>query len=156
MANPVALSIQDLELAFYKAAYPGADTDIGKITSGQGIKIQSAAPGAFGASVLGTGTSGAAPTGGTSLVICAVPTTGTYLVEAPGTAENTQLDNIAVKKNASFITSVPLQNLANTMTASPIRFYVNANATDNITLYVFNNGSAGSIYKGFLNITRVA
>jgi hypothetical protein len=81
-----------------------------------------------------------------------------YLVSAVGgfgaTAENSQLDNIAVKKNATFLTSLPIENLANTLSPR-LDFYVNATAGDNITLYVFNGASAGSLYKGTLCITRV-
>jgi len=157
VTNPVAPTINDLWYAYLKAGVPAADTGLA-VTLGQGIKTSSPAPGNF-ASIEGTGTTSAAPTGGTSIVICTAPNTGRYNLEFSGgfgaTAETTQLDNIAVKVNGVFYTSVPLANLANTMSAKYDAYGIALTAGQQVTLYVFNNGSAGSIYKGFLSITQV-
>lgn len=158
MTNPVDLSLSEYMFAYFKAAYAGTSTDIGTVVRGGGVKTSSPAPGNY-ASVEGVGTTSAAPTGGTSIVICTAANTGRYNLEFSGgfgaTAEATQLDNIAVKVNGVFYTSVPLANLANTMSAKYNAYGIALTAGQQVTLYVFNNGSAGSIYKGFLSITQV-
>lgn len=110
-------------------------------------------------SVAGAGSTGAAPTAGTSITTATAGATGTYLVEFAGgfgaTAESTQLDNIGIKINTTFKTAIPLANLANTM-SQPYIVYFNLTAADQVSVYVINNGSAGSIYKGFISITQVA
>lgn len=109
-------------------------------------------------SVAGAGSTAAAPTAGTSITTATAGATGTYLVEFAGgfgaTAENTQLDNIGVKVNATFKTAIPLANVANTM-SQPYIIYLSLTAADQVSVYVINNGSAGSIYKGFISITQV-
>lgn len=111
------------------------------------------------ASVAGAGSTAAAPTGGTSITTATAGATGIYLVEFAGgfgaTAESTQLDNIGIKINATFKTAIPLANLANTM-SQPYTIYLSLTAADQVSVYVINNGSAGSIYKGFISITQVS
>lgn len=112
-----------------------------------------------GASNAGAGTTAATPTAGTSITTATAPNAGTYLASVAGgfgsTAETTQLDNIGVKVNTTFKTAIPLANQANTMSARYDVYFV-LNASDAVSVYVINNGSTGSIYKGFIALTQVA
>lgn len=109
-------------------------------------------------SVAGAGSTAAAPTAGTSITTATAVNAGTYKIQFAGgfgaTAESTQLDNIGVKINATFKTAIPLANLANTM-SQPYTVWYTLAASDQVSVYVINNGSAGSIYKGFISITQV-
>jgi len=109
-------------------------------------------------SVAGAGSTAAAPTAGTSITTATAVNTGMYKIQFAGgfgaTAESTQLDNIGVKINATFKTAIPLANVANTM-SQPYTVYYSLSASDQVSVYVINNGSAGSIYKGFISITQV-
>lgn len=109
-------------------------------------------------SVAGAGSTAATPTAGTSITTATALGAGIYMVQFAGgfgaTAESTQLDNIGIKVNATFKTAIPLANLANTM-SQPYKIFLSLAGADQVSVYVINNGSAGSIYKGFISITQV-
>lgn len=134
-------------------AVSASATIVGPVDSSGNIKIAQPQQ-----SLAGAGSTGAAPTGGTSITTATAANTGTYLVQFAGgfgaTAESTALDNIGLKIGATFFTAIPLANLANTM-SQPYTIYLKLNATQQVSVYVINNASAGSIYKGYISITQV-
>jgi len=109
------------------------------------------------ASVSAVGTTGAAPTAGTT--IASVATFDFYYqvdvyVGFGGTAEATTADNFVLKAGATTLYTLPAVSAANQL--QKLTFFVNPCGAVNLTVNVGGtNGSAGSIYKATIVATRL-
>lgn len=165
MTAPLSVSIGDLERAFYLAAVPAVDNNL-TVAMGAGVKValtgtqaplDSSQIANRYATVSASGTTGAAPASGASIASLATVSYAYYradvIVGFGGTAEATTADNFIIKDGGTTLMTIPVANVANTL-ASHIFFLNSANGTLSVNVGG-TNGSAGSIYKATIRLTRL-
>lgn len=166
MTAPPSVSNADLERSFLMAATPAADLNL-STTLGQGIKValtgnqaplDSSQIANRYATVSNSGTSSAAPAANTNIATLPTVSYAYYRVEVivgfGGTAEATAQDNFVLKDGTTTLATVPVSNVANTMSQAHVFFVNSANGALNVNVGG-TGGSAGSIYKATLRLTRL-
>lgn len=158
MVAPPSVSIGDLEYAFYKAAVPAADNNMG-VTLGQGIKTSSIQTANKNATIVNSASVGFAPLAGAVIAQVTAAVAGYYRVQfAAGygaVSEVTTADNLVLKKNAALITVIPVLLQANYLSGI-YEIFVNLAATDTINVNIGTvNSSANTTARGYVSITQV-
>lgn len=166
MTAPPSVSNADLERSVLMAMTPAADNNLG-VTMGQGAKValsgtqapvdSSQIANRYG-TVSNSGTSSAAPAANTNIATLATVSYAYYradiIVGFGGTAEATAQDNFVLKDGSTTLATIPVSNAANQMSQVHTLFINSANGALNLNVGA-TGGSAGSIYKGTLRLTRL-
>lgn len=169
MTAPPSVSNADLERSFLTAASPAADLNL-STTLGQGIKValtgnqaplDSSQIANRYATVSNSGITSGAPAAGTTIATLPTVSYAYYradvIVGFGGTAESTATDNFVLRDGGvggTDLATIPVANVANTL-SQVHTFYVNS-ANGSLKVNVGGNGgSAGSLYKATLRLTRL-
>jgi hypothetical protein len=159
MTAPPSVSLNDLERAFYLAAVPAADNNLG-VTMGQGM-VTTSRQNALQEQTKINAAHVTAPGAGAGIVSLTAAETGYYQVDVTvgfgATAESTALDNFEFLNNGATNGNgmLAVANVANTM-SPPYRIYAQITAGQNFSINAIVAGSAGSIYKAAIMATRIA
>jgi hypothetical protein len=163
---PPSVSSNDLMHNLGMAGSPSPDLNL-VVTQGQGIKValtgnqaplDSSQIANRYATISNSGTSTAAPAAGTQIATLSTVSYAYYradiIVGFGSTAESTANDNFVLKDGATTLATIPVSNIANTMSQAHT-LYVNS-ANGNLSINVgASAGSAGSIYKATIRLTRL-
>jgi len=166
MTAPPSVSIGDLEHAFLLAAVPSSDNNLA-VSMGQGVKValtgnqapldSSQIANRYG-TVSNSGTTTAAPAANTNIATLPTVSYAYYradiIVGFGGTAEATAQDNFVLKDGTAVLATIPVSNVANQMSQVHTLFVNSANGALNLNVGGAG-GSAGSIYKATLRLTRL-
>jgi hypothetical protein len=166
MAAPPSVSNSDLVRNLGMAGSPSPDLNLA-VTQGQGIKValtgnqaplDSSQIANRYATTSNSGTSAAAPAAGTNIATLPTLSYAYYradiIVGFGATAESTANDNFVLKDGATTLATIPVSNIANTMSQVHSLYVNSANGALNLNVGAAG-GSAGSIYKGTIRLTRL-
>ena len=166
MAAPPSVANADLMRNLGMAGSPSPDLNLA-VTQGQGIKValtgnqaplDSSQIANRYATSSNSGTTTAAPSAGTNIATLPTVSYAYYradiIVGFGGTAESAANDNFVLKDGATTLAIIPVSNVANTLSAAHTLYVNSANGALNLNVGA-SAGSAGSIYKATIRLTRL-
>ena len=160
MVAPPSVSNDDLMRNLGLAGSPSPDLNLA-VTQGQGIVTTAVTKQASLQSQTQINSNNTtAPAAGNAVVTLTIPATGYYQCDVyvgfGATAETTAVDNFVFKNNGVTMGNGVLAtpNVANSQ--SKYTIYIQGVSGNSLSINTSSAGSAGSIYKGTIAITRIA